>query len=256
LKLDAQPQQLNEVSVLKRIVSRRACVVRTGLVLCALATFPMGGLSARAGGVPSAALVASSWNRASLGALDEHVFALALGAASCAVQSGAVGDPSTLTVIDYSKPSTEKRLWVFDLRSRALVYEELVAHGRGSGDNLATAFSNSPQSHQSSLGLFETADTYSGKNGYSLRLKGLDAGFNDKALERAIVMHGAPYVSEQAVKSLGRLGRSWGCPALRPAVAHEVIDRIRGTGLVFAYYPDQKWLKSSRFLGGCSTRTT
>jgi L,D-transpeptidase catalytic domain len=213
-------------------------------------------LNARVPRAASPAFATSSWNPASLGAIDRRVFDLALGAAHCAVQSGAVAAPSTLTVIDYSKPSAEKRLWVFDLQSHALLYEELVAHGKGSGDNFARAFSNNPESHQSSLGLFETRDTYSGKNGYSLRLKGLDAGFNDRALERAIVMHGAPYVSEQAVKSLGRLGRSWGCPALRLAVAHEVIDRIRGNGLLFAYYPDQKWLASSKFLGGCSAPTT
>ena len=166
-------------------------------------------LSAGVGSAASAALATSSWNHASLGGIDGEVFNLALGAAGCAVRSGAVTDPSTLTVIDYSKPSTAKRLWVFDLRSRALLYEELVAHGRGSGDNFATAFSNDPQSHQSSLGLFETAETYSGKNGYSLRLRGLETGFNDKALARAIVMHGAPYVSQEFAKSRGRLGRSW-----------------------------------------------
>jgi L,D-transpeptidase catalytic domain len=226
------------------------------MMVSALATCPMVVLNARVPRAPSPALATSSWNHASLGAIDRRVFDLALGAAYCAVQSGAVSDPSTLTVIDYSKPSAEKRLWVFDLRSHALLYEELVAHGSGSGDNFARAFSNNPESHQSSLGLFETGDTYSGKNGYSLRLKGLDAGFNDRALERAIVMHGAPYVSEQAVKSLGRLGRSWGCPALRPAVAREVIDRIRGNGLLFAYYPDQKWLASSKFMGSCSAPTT
>ena len=99
-------------------------------------------------------------------------------------------------MIDYSRPSTQKRLWVFDLRTRALLYEELVAHGRGSGENVATSFSNDPESHQSSLGLFRTEDTYVGRNGYSLRLRGLDAGFNDHAYERAIVMHGAPYVSD------------------------------------------------------------
>jgi hypothetical protein len=213
-------------------------------------------LSAGVGSAPSAALAASSWNHAALGGIEGQVFNLALGATRCAVRSGAVADPSSLTVIDYSKPSTAKRLWVFDLRSRALLYEELVAHGRGSGDNFATAFSNDPQSHQSSLGLFETAETYSGKNGYSLRLKGLDAGFNDKALARAIVMHGAPYVSQEFARSRGRLGRSWGCPALREPVAHEIIDRIRGNGLLFAYYPDREWLRSSRFLGGCSTSTT
>src|SRR5262245_47260005 len=210
-------------------------------------------LSAGVGSAAPAALAASGWNHAALGGIDAQVFNLALGAAGCAVRSGAVSDPATLTVIDYSKPSTAKRLWVFDLRSRALLYEELVAHGRGSGDNFATAFSNEAQSHQSSLGLFETAETYSGKNGYSLRLKGLDAGFNDKALARAIVMHGARYVSQDFAKSQGRLGRSWGCPALRAPVAREIIDRIRGNGLVFAYYPDRKWLNSSRFLGGCST---
>lgn len=242
--------------MLKRFVSRRAGVLRAGLVVSALATCPMVVLDARVPRAASPAFATSSWNRASLGAIDRHVFDLALGAANCAVQSGAVAAPSTLTVIDYSKPSAERRLWVFDLQSHALLYEELVAHGKGSGDNFARAFSNNPESHQSSLGLFETRDTYSGKNGYSLRLKGLDTGFNDRALERAIVMHGAPYVSEQAVKSLGRLGRSWGCPALRPAVAHEVIDRIRGNGLLFAYYPDQKWLASSRFLGSCSAPTT
>jgi hypothetical protein len=247
---------LNGISVLKPFVSRRAGAVRAGLVVCALATCPMVVLNARVERAAPGAFAASSWNHASLGVIDRHVFDLALGAAMCAVQSGAVPDPSTLTVIDYSKSSAAKRLWVFDLRSHALLYEELVAHGKGSGDRFATAFSNDPESHQSSLGLFETKDTYSGKNGYSLRLKGLDAGFNDKALERAIVMHGAPYVSEQVAKSLGRLGRSWGCPALSEAMAHEIIDRIRGNGLLFAYYPDQKWLASSRFLGSCSAPTT
>ena len=117
-------------------------------------------------------------------------------------RSGAVANPSTLTVIDYSKPSTEKRLWVFDLRSHELVYEELVAHGQGSGGNLPTSFSNDPETHRTSLGLFVTADTYVGKNGYSLRLDGLDRGFNDHARERAIVMHGAPYVSERSSRRL------------------------------------------------------
>jgi hypothetical protein len=241
---------------LKPFASRRARDVRAWLAIGALATCAMVVLSTRVGSAASGAFVSSSWTHASLGAIDGHVFGLALGAVSCAVRLGAVPDPTTLTVIDYSKPSNAKRLWVFDLRSHSLLYEELVAHGKGSGDNFATAFSNDPESHQSSLGLFETEDTYTGKNGYSLRLKGLDAGFNDKALARAIVMHGAPYVSENFAKSRGRLGRSWGCPALREAVAREIIDRIRATGLLFAYYPDQKWLTSSRFLGGCSTPAT
>ena len=151
---------------------------------------------------------------------------MALNAASCAVKTGAVEAPATLTVIDYSKPSTERRLWVFDLKSRELVYEELVAHGQGSGANMATQFSNAPDTHQTSLGLFVTDNTYVGKNGYSLRLDGLDKGVNDRARERAIVMHGAPYVSQEFVKANGRLGRSWGCPAISAAVA-QADDRSR-----------------------------
>ena len=177
----------------------------------------------------------SAWSEAARGTVDPRVFDLALSAVQCAVRSGAIAAPSTLTVIDYSKPSSQKRLWVFDLRSHELLYEELVAHGQGSGDNFAKVFSNEPDTHASSLGLFLTEDTYVGKNGYSLRLKGLDEGFNHHASERAIVMHGAPYVSDDFVKKNGRLGRSWGCPALREGVAREVIDRVRGNGIVFSY---------------------
>ena len=197
-------------------------------------------------------VAASAWSQAARGTIDPRVFDLALGAVQCAVRSGAIADPSTLTVIDYSKPSSEKRLWVFDLRSHDLLYQELVAHGQGSGDNMATVFSNEPETHASSLGLFLTEDTYVGKNGYSLRLKGLDEGFNHRAGERAIVMHGAPYVSDDFVKKNGRLGRSWGCPALREGVAREVIDRVRGNGIVFSYYPNQNWLDSSRYLNDCA----
>jgi hypothetical protein len=193
-----------------------------------------------------------AWSTRSLGTIDPHVFQLALGAAECAVRSGAIDEPSTLTIIDYSKPSSEERLWVFDLESHQLLYEELVAHGQGSGDDLATVFSNQPDTHASSLGLFRTEDTYVGRNGYSLRLEGLDEGFNHRARERAIVMHGAPYVSDEFVKKNGRLGRSWGCPALREGVAREVIDRVRGNGLLFAYYPNRDWLDSSRYLGDCA----
>jgi hypothetical protein len=180
------------------------------------------------------------------------VLELAFNAASCAVRAGSVQSPATLTVIDYSKPSTEKRLWVYDMRTRAVLYEELVAHGSGTGDNLARSFSNEPETHKYSLGLFVTEETYVGKNGYSLRLNGLDEGFNDRARERAIVMHGAPYVNETFAQAQGRLGRSWGCPALREAVARQVIDLVKGGNLVFAYYPDAQWLKTSQYLGDCA----
>ena len=169
------------------------------------------------------------------------------------MRSGKVNNPRTLTVIDYSRPSSEKRMWVYDLKTRNLLYEELVAHGQGSGGNVPNAFSNEPETHRTSLGLFATDDTYVGRNGYSLRLNGLDAGINDRARERAIVIHGAPYVSESFVKANGRLGRSWGCPAIRAELAREMIDRIKGDGLVFAYYPDSGLLQSSKFLTGCAS---
>jgi hypothetical protein len=184
-------------------------------------------------------------------ALDPQVLALALRASSCAARRGLVPDPGHLTVIDYSRPSTEPRLWTFDLGRRVLLYEELVAHGRGSGENEAVRFSNRPGSHQTSLGLFVTLDTYLGRHGRSLRLHGLEPGVNDLALERAIVIHGAGYVSRSFAALNGRLGRSFGCPALALEVAQRLIEHIRGGTPLFAYYPDPTWLRRSTFLGRC-----
>jgi hypothetical protein len=197
------------------------------------------------------AFTLEAWSPASVSRMNPRVLELALRASRCAATNGVVDDPSTLTIIDYSKPSIEPRLWVLDLDTRKLLYEELVAHGQGSGGNMATKFSNKPDSHQTSLGLFVTETTYVGRNGYSLRLNGLERGFNDRARERAIVMHGAPYVSQATSKELGRLGRSHGCPAVREPIARELIDRVKSGGLVFAYYPDANWLKTSQFLSGC-----
>lgn len=179
---------------------------------------------------------------------DPKVLALALEAAECAVAAGTIAPAQRLAVIDYSRPSTEPRLWVFDLKKAVLLYAEHVAHGRNSGENLATAFSNRESSHQSSLGLFATAETYFGGNGYSLRMDGLEPGVNDMARPRAIVMHGAPYVDPVMAQRQGRLGRSFGCPAVRSAVANDVIDTLKQGQLIFAYYPDQQWLANSRFL--------
>jgi len=225
----------------------RTPILVTGLLLAAALVAPSMASAGSAVGFSR-----NDFDAASLGNIQPDVFDMALNAASCAVQSGAVAQaPQTLTVIDYSKPSSERRLWVFDLRSRELVYEELVAHGQGSGANMATQFSNENETHRTSLGLFKTDTTYIGKNGYSLRLDGLDKGINDNARERAIVMHGAPYVSEAFVKATGRLGRSWGCPAISADVARKLIDRVKGGGLVFAYYPDAQFIKTSKYLGGC-----
>ncbi len=180
--------------------------------------------------------------------ISPSVLQLALAAVSCAVNSGAIETPRTLTVIDYSLPSTKPRLWVFDVPSGRILFKELVAHGKNTGENLATSFSDVMNSRQSSLGLFVTRDTYVGSNGYSLRMKGLEPGFNANALDRAIVMHGAPYVDAALAKQQGRIGRSWGCPALREAIARDVIDTVRGGGVIFSYYPDKEWLTNSRFL--------
>lgn len=178
--------------------------------------------------------------------LDRGVLALALQARSCAVRNGEVGDDSRLAVIDYSQPSTRPRLWVFDVARDRLLFREHVAHGQGSGENVPTRFSNRHSSHATSLGLFRTAETYTGGNGYSLRMDGLDPGFNDNARARAIVMHGADYVNPQAAASRGRLGRSHGCPAVRRQVAKVVIDALKQRQLVFAYANDADWLRSGR----------
>jgi hypothetical protein len=181
-------------------------------------------------------------------AANPDVIKLATRAADCARRQGLLDGFHHLAVIDYSLPSTQPRLWVFDVERGRLLFQELVAHGRNTGERVAEHFSNIEGSKMSSLGLFQTADTYYGSNGYSLRLRGLDAGFNDNALSRAIVMHGAPYVSEAIAERLGRLGRSWGCPAVRPEVARTVIDTLKGGALLFAYYPDRKWLSESPML--------
>jgi hypothetical protein len=187
-------------------------------------------------------------------ALDQNVLGLALRAHDRAFQLGLLPNPNILTVIDYSRTSVEPRFWVFDLMARRLVFQELVAHGRNSGDNVATRFSNAESSLESSLGLYVTGSVYYGSHGKSLRLMGLDQGFNDRALARGIVVHAANYVS-QAVASGGRLGRSWGCPALSPEIASKVIDTICNGSAMFAYYPDSAWMHSSAFLQGSPEKT-
>ncbi|MGV8922278.1 MAG: murein L,D-transpeptidase catalytic domain family protein [Thermomonas sp.] len=177
---------------------------------------------------------------------DPGVLALALEARSCAVRNGDADADARLAVIDYSRPSTERRLWVFDMSQERLLHHEYVAHGSGSGDNFARHFSNIEGSYQTSLGLFRTAETYIGKNGYSLRMDGLDPGFNDNARPRAIVMHGAWYANPDLIRSQGRLGRSQGCPALREQVAKVVIDELKQRNLVFAYANDAAWLRDGR----------
>ncbi len=177
--------------------------------------------------------------------LSPRALAAALEAAAGARERGIAARQDLLTVIDYSLPSTAPRLWVLDLVRHKVLFHELVAHGAGSGDNFATRFSNDLDSRQTSLGLFVTAGTYEGGNGYSLRLRGLEPGVNDRAEERNIVIHGAWYVSAEHASRYGRLGRSWGCPALPQDVAASVIDTIKEGSFVFAYAPDSSPLAHS-----------
>lgn len=179
--------------------------------------------------------------------LSQHTLELALRAYAEARARGEI-ERQILSVIDYTLPSTEKRLWVLDLEHRRVLFHELVAHGRKSGENLALAFSNAAGSHQSSIGVFRTGERYVGENGVSLRLEGLEPGINDRATERAIVMHGAPYVSDQFAARHGRIGRSFGCPAVRPAIADSLIDTIRNGTLLFASYPDSAYTAGSAYV--------
>ena len=177
---------------------------------------------------------------------DPGVLALALEARACAVRNGDADANARLAVIDYSQPSTRKRLWVFDIANDRLLFNDYVAHGQGSGGNIATRFSNVEGSHATSLGLYRTAETYTGGNGYSLRMDGLDPGFNDNARMRAIVMHGAWYANPGLIRTQGRLGRSQGCPALREGVARVVIDSLKQRQLLFAYADDAAFLQRGR----------
>ena len=155
---------------------------------------------------------------------------------------------NVITIIDFSKSSTEKRFFVIDLENKKLIFNCFVAHGKNSGENVAQNFSNKPESLQSSLGFYITAETYIGEHGYSLRLDGIEKGINDNARTREIVIHGAEYVSGEFIKSYGRLGRSWGCPALPLDLSKEIIDKIAGGSCLFIYGKDDFYKANSVFL--------
>lgn len=178
--------------------------------------------------------------------LSPAVVKEALGAMQCAQKNGVGQLASRLAIIDYTVPSRLPRLWVFDLTAQKLLFEEHVAHGQGSGGDVPKAFSDREGSHQTSLGLFFTDTTYQGGNGYSLKLHGLSKGYNESAMRRLIVMHGAPYVNPGAVQVLGRLGRSWGCPAVRTAVARPMIDILKQGQFIYAHGPGTQALSECR----------
>ncbi|WP_114751838.1 murein L,D-transpeptidase catalytic domain family protein [Pleomorphovibrio marinus] len=153
-----------------------------------------------------------------------------------------------LTLIDFSLPSTQERLWIFDINKTELLYQTYVSHGKNSGNRWARQFSNTHSSYMSSLGFYITAETYEGKHGYSLKLDGIEPGFNDQARPRAIVIHGAEYVEESFIQTYGRLGRSLGCPALPPDLTQPIIDLIKDKSCLFIYAEDQEYLSNSPIL--------
>ena len=153
-----------------------------------------------------------------------------------------------LSVIDYSLPSNQKRLWIFDLEKNRLLFHTYVSHGLRSGFALSTYFSNKYNSKTSSIGVYVTSKAYYGREGLSLQLEGIDSGFNDNATNRSIVMHGGWYMDETFIHKYGRAGRSWGCPAVPIDLAPKIIRTIQDRSLLVIYYPNTHWLAKSKFL--------
>ncbi|HVS96026.1 MAG TPA: murein L,D-transpeptidase catalytic domain family protein [Puia sp.] len=179
-----------------------------------------------------------------LGSLDlsRDAWQRALQGFQALQSAGQLVNAGVLTIIDFSLPSTQKRLFVIDLRNGRLLFNTLVAHGRNSGKVMATRFSNRCNSYMSSLGVYLTGQPFIGSHGYSLRLEGMEKGWNDHALERAIVMHPAPYVSERHIAEWGYLGRSEGCPAIPARLHKAIIDQIKGGSCLFIYAADEHYL--------------
>ena len=159
-----------------------------------------------------------------------------------------INRPEIITIIDYSLPSDKERLWVLDLVESKVLYHCLVSHGRNSGEVMAEKFSNKPGSYTSSPGFYTTGETYFGKHGLSLRLDGIENGINDKARERAIVIHGADYVSPEFIEKNGRLGRSLGCPAVPEELSAEIIETIKDGTCLFVYAPSESYLSKSQVI--------
>lgn len=189
----------------------------------------------------------SSWKLSKSG-MSRDAFDYAMLGYQKMVEKKQVKRKGLVVIIDFSKPSTKKRLYIVDVKKGKLLLSSLVAHGRNSGSLYATDFSNETDSHQSSLGFYITQGTYTGNCGYSLRLKGCEKGINDKAYDRDIVMHGSDYVSEEFVASRGTLGRSYGCPAVPMKDHKKIIDMIKGGTLLFLYHPTKKYISESKIL--------
>lgn len=183
---------------------------------------------------------------------DFEVFTIAYNGFSSLYNEGKIAN-SILTVIDFTISSNKERMWVIDLESNKVLYNTLVAHGRNTGEEYAKSFSNEMSSYKSSLGFYLTNELYQGKHGLSLKLDGLEKGINDKARERAIVIHGAEYVSHEFIANNGRLGRSLGCPALPLDLNSEIVKTIQGKSVLFIYYNDNNYLAQSSIINSFNT---
>lgn len=181
--------------------------------------------------------------------LSKEVFNLAIKGLSKLEENGKIQNPDIVTIADYSQSSNKKRLYVIDLKNKKLLFNTYVAHGRNTGDEFAKSFSNKEGSYKSSLGFYVTEKPITGSHtGYSLLLCGVEKGFNDNALKREIIIHAADYATENFIKKYGRLGRSYGCPALPPELNKEIIETIKGGTCLFIYNPDNNYLCSSTLL--------
>lgn len=184
---------------------------------------------------------------ASMG-LSRRAFEYAINGLEQLIQKGHIQNDDVISIVDFSLPSSAKRLFVIDLANNKLLFCTYVAHGNGSGLEYANRFSNIPQSNKSSLGFYKTLNTYMGGHGYSLKLEGLERGINDNANRRDIVIHGAAYVSEALARSQGYIGRSQGCPALPEKIHKPIINTIKNGTCLFIYSPDRAYLKKSKIL--------
>ncbi|MCX6231240.1 MAG: murein L,D-transpeptidase catalytic domain family protein [Bacteroidetes bacterium] len=181
--------------------------------------------------------------------LSKDVFLMAVKGMGKLEQQGLLHNSNLLTIADYSQSSNKKRLYVIDLANKKLLFNTYVAHGRNSGDEFAKNFSNDNGSLKSSLGFFITEQPIMGSHtGFSLQIKGLEKGFNDNALQRAIIIHSAEYATENFIKKNGRLGRSYGCPVLPPDMNKAIIETIKGGSCLFIYHPDKHYISSSDLL--------
>jgi len=187
-----------------------------------------------------------------LAGLSRRAYDYALQGYEKLVNQGKLVNQSVLAIVDFSQPSSQKRLYVLDIKNYKVLFNTLVAHGRNSGKEWATYFSNKPSSYKSSPGFYITGQAYSGSNGYSLRLDGIEDGINDKAMKRAIVLHGADYVNESFIATHGYIGRSEGCPAVPVRDATNIINTIRGGVCLYIYTPDQHYFSRSVILGEIS----